>query len=61
MTKEKVERHLSSLKVKHHELDKMIEALEAERAPDELVHKRKVEKLHLKDEIVKLENELSGS
>lgn len=42
---------LESLQRKHTDLHKRIEVLEAERAPDEIVQKLKVEKLHVKDEI----------
>ena len=47
--------HLIALRNKHHELDKRIEALIAERAPDEYVTNLKKEKLKLKEEILKIE------
>lgn len=53
-----INNHLIVLKNKHHDLDKRIEALEAERAPDQYVTSLKKEKLILKDQIVKLEEKL---
>jgi len=52
--------HLITLKNKHHNLDKKIEALIAEHAPDKYITPLKKEKLALKDEIVKLENTISS-
>lgn len=42
------------LEVKHKELHQVIEALEAENAPDDIVQKKKKEKLKIKDELEKL-------
>lgn len=42
------------LEVKHKELHNTIEALEAENAPDDIIHKKKKEKLKIKDELEKL-------
>ena len=53
--------HLIALKNKHHNLDKTIEALIAEHAPDEFVNHKKKEKLYLKDEIEKVESQLRGA
>ena len=50
--------HLIALKNKHHNLDKKIEALIAEKAPDSYITPLKKEKLKLKDEIVKIEEKL---
>ena len=62
MTKEvemgDITNHLIALKNKHHNLDKKIEALIAEKAPDDYITPLKKEKLKLKDEIVKIEEEL---
>ena len=49
---------LIALKNKHHNLDKQIEALIAERAPDEYVNRVKKQKLKVKEEIVKIEEQL---
>tara|TARA_B100002019_G_C21071495_1_gene499250 strand:+ start:570 stop:800 length:231 start_codon:yes stop_codon:yes gene_type:complete len=43
------------LKEKHREHHKMIEAAEAEKAPDEFITRLKKEKLQYKDEIERLE------
>jgi hypothetical protein len=53
-----IKNHLIALKNKHHNLDKRIEALVAEHAPDEYVIKMKKEKLKIKEEIVKIEENL---
>ena len=53
-----IENRLIALKNKHHTLDKKIEALIGERAPDQYIVSLKKEKLLLKEEIVKIENEL---
>ena len=58
MSNEGLENHLIALKNKHHNLDKIIETLIAEHAPDDIVSRRKKEKLALKDEIVKIESQL---
>lgn len=50
--------HLIALKNKHHNLDKKIEALIAEKAPDTYITPLKKQKLKLKDEIVKIEQKL---
>ena len=53
-----INNHLIALKNKHHDLDMRIEALEAERAPDQYVTSLKKEKLKLKEEIVKFEKKI---
>ena len=53
-----INNHLIALKNKHHNLDKKIEALIAEKAPDTYITPLKKEKLKLKDEIVKIEQKL---
>lgn len=45
--------YLESLQRKHKELHKTIEALESEKAPDNIIQLRKKEKLALKDKISK--------
>lgn len=53
-----MENRLIALKNKHHTLDKKIEVLIAEHAPDEYVTPLKKEKLLLKEQIVKIEKDL---
>lgn len=53
-----IENRLIALKNKHHLLDKKIEALISEKAPDQYVTPLKKEKLLLKEEIVKIEKKL---
>lgn len=53
-----IENRLIALKNKHHLLDKKIEVLIAERAPDVYIKPLKKEKLALKEEIVKIEDSL---
>lgn len=50
--------HLKTLKSKHLDLDKRIQVCYDERVNDEHIVKMKMEKLHLKEEISKLEKEL---
>lgn len=50
--------HLKSLRKKHTDLDARIKVCYDERVDDTHLHKMKQEKLRLKDEIVKLEEEL---
>lgn len=54
-----VSARIESLERKHKELHTTIEVLEAERAPDSIISKKKVEKLHIKDELVKLKSGIS--
>ena len=53
-----INNRLIALRNKHHELDKRIETLEAEHAPDLYITPLKKEKLKLKEEIVNLESVL---
>lgn len=53
--------YLEVLKTKHRQMDEEIEVLAAENAPDDILQRRKIAKLKLKDEIASLEHELSGS
>jgi len=48
------EAYIQTLKKKHKHLHQTIEALEAEKAPDEVITLRKKEKLALKDKISEL-------
>lgn len=48
--------YLASLQRKHNDLHRRIEALEAEKAPDEYIKPLKRDKLKIKDEIEKLSN-----
>ena len=50
------EARIESLTRKHRELERVIEALEGERAPDMFIHQKKKEKLALKDELYKLKD-----
>ena len=52
-----VEGRIESLTRKHQELHDRIEVLEAEHAPDKYIVPLKKEKLHIKDQIQKLQNE----
>jgi hypothetical protein len=58
MNEQSLTNHLVALKNKHHDLDKRIEALYAEHAPDQYIVPLKKEKLRLKEEIVKIEEQL---
>jgi len=46
--------YIKSLKKKHKQIHQIIEALEAEKAPDNIISLRKKEKLALKDKISEL-------
>tara|TARA_B100000424_G_scaffold269373_1_gene266179 strand:+ start:719 stop:898 length:180 start_codon:yes stop_codon:yes gene_type:complete len=50
---------ISVLKEKHQELHLLIEAAEAENAPDEWVQRKKKEKLAIKDEIESIYRSIS--
>lgn len=47
------------LKDRHKHMHSLVEALEAERAPEESITKAKREKLNLKDEIASIEKQLN--
>jgi len=47
---------LEHLKRQHKHHHKLIEAAEAEKAPEEFIKKLKVEKLNIKDQIQRMEN-----
>jgi hypothetical protein len=59
MTKENDEYRLGLLKKRHKHLHAVVEALEAEKAPEKHTKKIKVEKLSVKDEITRLESKIS--
>ena len=56
----KLENRLRFLKTQHKKQHDIIEALEAEKAPEEIVKNHKRLKLSIKDEIASLENEMEG-
>ena len=58
MSQDGLSNHIIALKNKHHDLDKRIEALIAEHAPDQYVTTMKKEKLALKEQIVDCEKRL---
>ena len=58
MTVEKLLSHYKALKVKHDTLDKEINNAYNHYTDDIEVHKMKVEKLHLKEEMSRLEHEI---
>ena len=58
MTKEKIKNRISVLKTRHKEMHKLIEVLEAERAPSGIITNKKKEKLSLKDQIDSLTSQL---
>ena len=52
-----IEARLESLQRKHKDIHKRIEALEAERCPEQYIKPLKKEKLSIKDEIERLQHE----
>ena len=58
MTQEKIKNRIAILKTRHKEMHKIIETLEAERAPADSIKNRKKEKLSLKDQIDSLTSQL---
>lgn len=53
------ERRLEVLKSAHQHQHKVVEALEAEKAPDQIVTQAKIKKLQLKDQIHELEKKVN--
>ena len=53
------QRRLEHLEDAHKHQHKMVEALEAEKAPDEIIKKAKIEKLRIKDMIAHLKGEVN--
>lgn len=58
MTKEKLLSHYNTVKQKHNNLDKSITESYKNYTNDTELHKMKIEKLHLKEEMDKIEKEL---
>ena len=56
----KLENRIRFLKDQHKRQHDIVEALEAEKAPEEAIKNQKRLKLSIKDEITVLENELKG-
>lgn len=54
-----MEARLESLKRKHKDLNDRILALEAERAPEKFIKSLKIQKLMVKDEMVRTESEIN--
>ena len=54
-----LEARLESLERKHKHQHSLIEAAEAEKAPEQFVYKMKADKLKLKDEIESIKRDLS--
>lgn len=52
-----IEGRIESLKKRHEDLHRRIEALEAERAPDKYITPLKKEKLIIKDELTRITHE----
>ena len=57
-TTEKLMHHWSNLKEKHSKIDKQIKDSYNHYDKDEVVHKLKIEKLHLKEEMSNIENQI---
>jgi len=57
----KLQHRLESLYDKHKKQHQVVEVLEAEKAPASMITKAKKEKLKLKDEITRIENQLHGA
>lgn len=52
-------RYLNNLTIKHRMLDKEIDSLYTNHSSDEILKAKKQEKLHLKEAIVAIENEIT--
>ena len=59
MNNEKLRRQLENLTKKHSHIHKVIEVLEAEKAPEDLITVKKKEKLSIKDKIANLNSRLN--
>jgi len=59
MNIENTKHRIELLKAKHKMQHSIVEVLEAEKAPEKIIQKAKVEKLAIKDEIAALESTLS--
>lgn len=58
ITKEKLKNHVAHLKEKHHEVDKLLLEATAHHEENDRVNNLKKQKLHIKDEIVRLEKQI---
>ena len=52
-----IEGRIEALQRKHRDLEVRIEVMQAERVPDEHINSLKREKLAIKDELVKIQND----
>jgi uncharacterized protein YdcH (DUF465 family) len=55
ITKDKMQGHVDHLKEKHHEIDKLLLEADEHFEDNERINGLKKQKLHIKDEIVRLE------
>jgi uncharacterized protein YdcH (DUF465 family) len=55
ITKDKMQSHIDHLKEKHHEIDKLLLEADKHFEDNERINGLKKQKLHIKDEIVRLE------
>lgn len=58
-TKDKLEGHLAHLKEKHHEIDKLLLEADEHWEENQRINNLKKQKLHIKDEITRLEKQMS--
>jgi hypothetical protein len=59
ITKEKLENHIAHLKEKHHEIDKLLLEADEHWEDNQRINNLKKQKLHIKDEIARLEKQVS--
>ena len=59
ITKDKLEGHLAHLKEKHHEIDKLLIEADEHWEENQRINNLKKQKLHIKDEIARLEKQVS--
>ena len=58
ITKDKMQSHIAHLKEKHHEIDKLLIEADAHWEENERINNLKKQKLHIKDEIARLEKRI---
>jgi uncharacterized protein YdcH (DUF465 family) len=58
ITHEKLKHHWDHLRIKHNDLDKKIKEAYDHYDKDEVVHKMKIEKLHIKEEMNRVEKQM---
>ena len=58
ITKEKLQNHIEHLREKHHEVDKLLLEADAHWEENERINNLKKQKLHIKDEIARLEKQI---